>query len=139
MVFAVTENKKIIIISQYKHGAGEVVIELPAGLIDLGESPLEAGRRELLEETGFTAKNFEDLGIIKLDVSWIKAGCHVIYCNDAKKIAEQNLEPTEDIEVFEMAKEEVYESIINNTIDNGIMIGGLFLGFERMKKDEKND
>lgn len=53
-VLALTENREAVLIRQYRHGLGEVSWELPAGVVDDGESLLDGARRELLEETGFS-------------------------------------------------------------------------------------
>ena len=61
-VIAVTKDENVVLIEQFRHGIGEVVLEIPGGMIDEGEAPETAARRELLEETGFSAKEFIFLG-----------------------------------------------------------------------------
>jgi ADP-ribose pyrophosphatase len=53
---AVTKANKIILVRQFRTGTEEIYDEIPAGLIDLDETPMQAARRELLEETGYTGK-----------------------------------------------------------------------------------
>ena len=55
MTIAVTPDNNVLLVRQYKHGVGDVIIELPAGVIDEGEDPLDAAKRELREETGLIA------------------------------------------------------------------------------------
>src|SRR5690606_3102665 len=50
---AITEDNEVLLVKQYRHAAGEVVLEIPGGVVDPGEAPLEAIQRELLEETGY--------------------------------------------------------------------------------------
>src|ERR1017187_3741244 len=52
-VIAVTESDEILMVEQYRHGLGRTSLELPSGVIDPGERPLEAAKRELFEETGY--------------------------------------------------------------------------------------
>lgn len=61
-VAALTENNELYFVRQYRYPYHEVVLELPAGKLEQGEDPFEAGKRELREETGVTGKNYVDLG-----------------------------------------------------------------------------
>jgi ADP-ribose pyrophosphatase len=61
-VIALNKNGEVVLIEQFRHGSEEIILELPGGIIDDGEEPLEAARRELLEETGFSSDNFVLLG-----------------------------------------------------------------------------
>ncbi len=63
-VIAVTQDGKVPLVRQYRHPYGEVIYEIPAGKLEKGEQPLECGKRELTEETGFTANNWHPLGEI---------------------------------------------------------------------------
>ncbi|MDG2306791.1 MAG: NUDIX hydrolase [Candidatus Binatia bacterium] len=61
-ILAVTDSNEIVLIRQYRHAAGEYLWEVPAGTRDGEEPPLDCARRELSEETGFTAEEWTDLG-----------------------------------------------------------------------------
>lgn len=63
-VVATDAKNKVITLKEYKHGAGKVLNVLPAGIIEKGESPVEAARRELEEETGFSGGKFEYVGTL---------------------------------------------------------------------------
>jgi ADP-ribose pyrophosphatase len=63
VILAVDEDARVLVVVQYRHPAGRRFVELPAGLLDRpGEDPVEAARRELLEETGFEAESWTHLG-----------------------------------------------------------------------------
>ena len=61
-VVALTKDYDVVLIEQFRHGIKEVILEIPGGMIDDGEEPETAARRELVEETGYTAKEFVFLG-----------------------------------------------------------------------------
>lgn len=61
-VIAVTKDQQIVLIEQFRHGTGEIITEIPGGMIDDGEDHERAARRELLEETGYTAEEFVFIG-----------------------------------------------------------------------------
>ena len=60
-VVPVTAEGRVVLIRQYRHGIRDVTIEMPGGMIDPGESPEAAARRELQEETGYTAESLRFL------------------------------------------------------------------------------
>ncbi|MDY6781996.1 MAG: NUDIX hydrolase [Cyanobacteriota bacterium] len=67
VVVALTPERKILFVRQYRPAVEQYTLELPSGHIDSGESPEEAARRELLEETGYTAGTMEFLGCLMPD------------------------------------------------------------------------
>ena len=86
-------------------------MELPAGFIDKGEKPEEAAKRELLEETGYSAKEFLKLGEFNSGSGLSRNINYFFLAKDAKKTAEQNLDENEEIEV----KIKPYLSVLNKT------------------------
>jgi ADP-ribose pyrophosphatase len=68
MTFPLTETGQVLTLHGYKHGPGRVMFQLPAGYMDRpDESPLECAKRELLEETGYTAREWSPLGRLSVD------------------------------------------------------------------------
>lgn len=61
-VLALSEDNEIFMVNQYRYPYSEVLTEIPAGKLEKGEDPLEAGKRELMEETGLRAENYRSLG-----------------------------------------------------------------------------
>ena len=62
MICALTKNQEVVLIRQYRHGIQQAILEFPGGSVDPGESPLEAAKRELMEETGYTSDTFIEVG-----------------------------------------------------------------------------
>jgi 8-oxo-dGTP pyrophosphatase MutT (NUDIX family) len=62
-VVAITADQDIVLVREYRHGTGAVMLELPAGMIEAGEVPLAAAERELREETGFGSETWRQIGV----------------------------------------------------------------------------
>lgn len=86
IVVARTADGRLIFERQYKHGAGRLGLTLPAGLIDDGESPMAAARRELLEETGYAAGRLLPLGRFVRNGSFFGGADHVFVADCAKPV-----------------------------------------------------
>ena len=100
LIAAVTDDGQLPMVRQYKHGAGEVLLEVPAGYMDDGESPLAAAKRELQEETGFTAKKWQKLGCFYTNSAKSRGNMvNLFLATDAVKTHEQRLDENEDIEI----------------------------------------
>jgi len=64
-VVAVTDSAHLVLVRQYRHGTDEVTLEIPGGLLDEGETPIEGARRELIEETGFVPGRLRVIGRVR--------------------------------------------------------------------------
>ncbi|HUA08947.1 MAG TPA: NUDIX hydrolase [Candidatus Acidoferrales bacterium] len=103
MVFALTPQREVLLVRQYRYGINEVIVELPAGSIDRGEEPLACARRELLEETGYTAARWEPLVTVPAEPVRSNSYLHAFLAYDAAKTHEQELDATEAIEPYTVA------------------------------------
>src|SRR5688572_17208927 len=98
-VLALTKNKEAVLVKQYRHGVQDVLLELPGGIVDNDENPLEGARRELLEETGYAASDIVEVGKLYPNPA---IQSNIMYCFlalDVEKVAVQKLDESEDIEV----------------------------------------
>lgn len=97
---ALTEDNKVVMVRQYRHAVGEVCIELPGGCVDDTDKNFEESvARELLEETGYSFSSYEYLGKISANPSTNNNRMHMFLAKGGKKVAEQHLDGSEEIEV----------------------------------------
>lgn len=116
-VLAITDEKRVILCKQPRAGANELEsIEVPAGLIDEGETPEIAAKRELLEETGYEAKSIKYLGSFFGDPACCNSETHLFFTDDIEKVADQNLDDSEYLEYFDVSLEEMKEMVESGVI-----------------------
>jgi len=99
VIFALTPERRVVLVRQYKYGINRIVVELPAGFVDEGEEPHQTAVRELAEETGYVADSVEHVRSFAAEPSNSETCMHVFLARDARPKARQQLDLTEVIEV----------------------------------------
>jgi len=109
VVCAFTNDKRIITLRGYRHGAGRVTSYLPGGLVDKDEEPLIAAKRELLEETGYEVSECQAMGSYIPHGSYGCGRVHLFKATNARKVREPNSGDLEEmvIDIIE------FETILN--------------------------
>ena len=101
IILPITKGGRVLLEKGYKHGIGKNIIEFPAGIIEKGESPAKAARRELLEETGYSAKDLTFLGQAARNPTGSHSIIYFFSCTvDQSQLQPQKLDSSEQIEVF---------------------------------------
>jgi len=126
-VLAFNKGNELILVSQYRHGIDDVTIESPAGVVDRGEDPLEAAKRELLEETGHVSESWLKLGAVSANPAFLNNFCHIYLATNCKKIAEQSLDALEEIEILFETLESVQEKVRSGEIHHSLFVSALSL------------
>ncbi len=108
-IFAITEGAKIILIRQYRYAIGDYIYELPAGLVDPGESIYEAAKRELKEETGLSLHIYESefSGPFYSSAGMTDECCSIVFGEASGEINYKNMEESEEIEVVYADTDEI--------------------------------
>jgi len=124
-VVALTPERRVVLVRQYRFGSGTITTEIPGGVIDLGESPEAAARRELREETGYTAERWTDLGAVEPNPAYQNNLCHHFLAEDARATHPLELDPGEDIVVDTLALDEVRARIRSGAIRHALVVSAL--------------
>ena len=126
-------KREVVLIKQYRHAIREFIWEIPAGTLDAGESPLNCARRELVEETGYSANDWHLLGTITPLPGCSDERIHIFLASDLKT-AEQQLDPDEMLNVHPLKFNDALQMIQTGEISDGKTISGLFLASEWLNR-----
>ena len=130
--FAITEDNKVLLVRQYRHGLEVVSTELPGGVVDKGETEADAIARELKEETGYEFSSFEHLGKIAPNPATSNNYMHMYLARGGKKVAQQNLDETEDVEVLTCTIDEVKQLLKDHKIVQALHVTCMFYALEKL-------
>ena len=120
---------QFVLVEQYRHGVGRSSLELPAGVIEPDEDPLEGARRELLEETGYVASSWKMVGRCATDPSNHSNYAFLYLAEDAYLHKKQQLDAEEEIAVRLFRPEELMEMVHSGDFFHGIHLTALLLAF----------
>lgn len=98
-VMAVTPDEEFVLVRQYRHGTKRFTLEVPGGMVDPGETPLAAAKRELLEESGYAADEWVPIGAVEPNPAILDNRCHTFLAVDARKVAEPSPDGNEEFEL----------------------------------------
>ena len=128
-VIAVTTAGQMVLVRQYRHAIDEVLLELCAGVCEAGETPEQAARRELLEETGFAGGSWREIMAIGQNPSICDNITHCFLAEGVERVADQSLDESEDIEVVIMSRDAVRAMLDRNEMLQALMAAPLWRYF----------
>lgn len=117
-ICALTGDGDVFLVRQFRYPHKKAILEIPAGKLEYGENPLECGKRELLEETGYTAKEFVSLGKILPTPAYCEEVIH-IYLAKGLTFAAQKLDADEFLEVVKTPFVKAVEMVMTGEITDG--------------------
>ncbi len=129
LILPITSNEEIVLVRQYRHGAGEILLELPAGTFNPNqESPQAAAIRELREETGYITDTVTYLATLYDNPVKDTNKITLFLAENVIKSKQQELDVTEEIEVVLVPIKALMEKIANNEISVAGTVAAIFLG-----------
>lgn len=131
-VVALTSDNQFILIRQYRHGAGDVFLEIPGGVIDEGETALQAARREMLEETGYEFESFEEICNLYPNPATSNNITTTYLALGGIRKQEQALDMQEEIEVLLVSPDEVKELLFANQFGQSLHASALFYALKHL-------
>ena len=129
LILPITSNDEIVFVRQYRHGAGEILLELPAGTFNpKEESPQAAAIRELKEETGYITDNVIQLATLYDNPVKDTNKITLFLAENVIKAGKQELDVTEEIEVVLISLKTLAEKIASGEISVAGTVAAIFLG-----------
>ncbi len=130
---ALTTENKVVFVKQYRHALGQTILEIPGGCVDATDNSYEeACERELLEETGYRFKNIEFLCNTTANPSTNNNMMHVFLATGGERVAEQQLDEAEDIEILLFTIDEVKQLLRDNKLLQSMHVTALLYALEKL-------
>lgn len=124
-VVALTKDRRLVVVRQYRFGTGSVTTEIPGGVVDPGEEHRAAAERELREETGYLASRWKYLGSVEPNPAFHDNLCHLWLAEDAERSESQELDSGEDIAVSTLSLAEARELVLAGKIRHSLVLCAL--------------
>jgi ADP-ribose pyrophosphatase len=126
-VVALTPERHLVLVRQFRYGTNEFSLEIPGGVMDAGEDAITAGLRELREETGYVGQNARLLGSVHPNPAMQSNRCHLILVEDARPGAGLEWDPDEELEILTRPVDEVYALAESGGITHAMVLDALLL------------
>lgn len=125
-----------VMVRQWRHGSKEISIEFPGGVIEKGETPLEAAARELAEETGWAAGTLRELGSMSPNPAIMSNKVHFFAAENLRKLEKQKLDDDEFVDVELVPVQEVRAAMGRPPHTHALMAAALALYFRPEESGE---
>ncbi|MBT9484842.1 NUDIX hydrolase [Sediminibacterium sp.] len=125
-VVMVTTQDEIVMVEQYRHAAGIISLELPGGMIEPGEDPMLAAKREMEEETGYQSNHFELLYTIHPNPPLENNQAHFYLATQLTLTGNTSFDQYEDIKLVLVNKHDFMNKLLQNSFTHGAQVGAMF-------------
>ena len=136
-VLALTPDGRLVLVRQFRFGIDGFSLEIPGGVMEAGEDPVEAGLRELREETGFTGTRARVLGSVHPNPAIQSNRCHFVLVEEAVRSASVEWDPDEEIDVLAWPVADVLAHARGGGITHALVLNALFL-FEPVWRERES-
>jgi ADP-ribose pyrophosphatase len=128
----------ILLIRQFRHALGDFIWEIPTGTLKAREKAIDCAKRELTEETGYSAKEWHKIGEIIPLPAYSDARMHIFIAADLVP-AEQKLDKDELLDVHQIKFDDAIDMIHKGEIQDSKTISGLFIALHWLKQNKNNN
>jgi ADP-ribose pyrophosphatase len=133
-VFGITIHNEVVLVQQYRHGIGREVVELPSGAVEaFDENPMEAAKRELLEETGYTSDQFIQTAVVSPNPANQSNLTYCFLAKDLEKVMDPKLDETEEVLTVLVPLEETVEMLQKGEFLQALHVTSIFYALQELK------
>ncbi|HVD45188.1 MAG TPA: NUDIX hydrolase [Rubrobacter sp.] len=135
IIFPLTADGEVVLVSQYRPPLETMELGLPAGLVEAGERPGEAARRELSEETGYTGGEWEPLGAVASSPSLKDNRAYLFLARGVEETMTPDPDEHELVEVVRVPVKELLDLVHSGKIVSSSGVAAIMLALERLRED----
>ncbi|MFN0152342.1 MAG: NUDIX hydrolase [bacterium] len=121
-VIPITPEDDVVFVRQHRQGTRSVTLEIPGGMAHRGETPEEAGARELLEETGFRGDRVVSIGSVYPNPAIQNNICHTVLVEGARRVADPTPDPSEELETQLIPLADIPRRIRDGEITHALVV-----------------
>jgi 8-oxo-dGTP pyrophosphatase MutT (NUDIX family) len=129
----ITKDDRIVLVKQYRHAYGSYTLELPGGILEKDELPMDSAKREMQEETGFVSNEVEFLMKISPNPALNNNTAYFFLARNAEKLTNTNFDPFEDIVIETYSKEELKQLLLEGKLQHGVQQGAIYQAMLKLK------
>jgi 8-oxo-dGTP pyrophosphatase MutT (NUDIX family) len=124
-VVPVTSDGHVVMVRQFRHGSRELTLEIPGGMVDPGETPAEAARRELVEETGYGGGDVVPIGVLNPNPALFGNRLHTFWARDVVRVGEIRNDGREETAVELVSLGTLPERVRTGDISHALVVAAL--------------
>ncbi|BCJ85834.1 NUDIX domain-containing protein [Effusibacillus dendaii] len=124
-ILAITDNGKVLLVRQFRKSCGRSLVEIPAGKLEKGEQPFDSAKRELMEETGYTASEWKHLHSMFTSPGFADEVIHLFLARGLRK-GKQSLDQDEFLDLMEVDLAEAERLLAANEVADAKTITALY-------------
>lgn len=134
-VLALTEKREALLVRQFRFGTRQFSLELPGGVLEAGQSPLEAAQRELREETGYTAETWRPLTAFRPNPAIQDNTAYFFLAEGVRLTGPTDFDENEDLELITVPLADLKALVLEGAIDHAIMVAAILFYFAKECKE----